>query len=221
MANTTSQQDKRHALLEVVYRSSFQRGRFRLSSGKESDFYLDGKQTTLTGGALLLVAEILLEEAIDSKVDSIGGLAIGADPIIGSVLTLGAARGYAFRGFIVRKKAKEHGTGKLVEGPVKKGDRVIVVDDVVTTGGSAYDAVMAVEELGCKVVKIISLVDRNEGGRERFKRNGYDYRPIIRIEDIFGLEEALHNKHKTGLSLNSDTEFQTPSALLSDVPLTA
>jgi orotate phosphoribosyltransferase len=190
MGKTMSHQEKRDALLEVVFRSSFQRGRFKLSSGRESDFYLDGKQTSLSWEGALLIAEILLEEAIKSKADSIGGLAIGADPLIGSVLALSALKGHPLRGFIVRKEGrKDHGSQRLIEGPIRKGDRVIIVEDVITTGGSAYKAVEAVEELECEVVKIISLVDRNEGGRQFFESKAYDYHPIITMDDIFKLEK--------------------------------
>jgi orotate phosphoribosyltransferase len=219
MGKTMGHQDKRDALLEVVFHSSFQRGRFDLSSGKKSDFYLDGKQTTLTGKGLLLIAEVLLEEAMNSEVDSIGGLAVGADPIIGSVLALSAIKGYPLRGFMVRKRRKPHGSQKIVEGPIRKGDRVIIIDDVITTGGSSYKAIKAVEDLGCEVVKIISLVDRNEGGRQRFERMGYDYRPLITIEDIFRLEKAVHQKHKTAGPLSSHTESRLATGSLSNVAL--
>lgn len=198
MSKRTGGQGARNALLELVFRASFQRGSFMLSSGRESSFYLDGKQTTLSPEGSLLIAEILLEEAVNSEVDSIGGLAIGADPIIGSVLTLGAIRGIPIRGFIVRKEGrKKHGTQSLIEGPIKRHDRVIIIDDVITTGGSALKAVEAVEELQCKVIKVISLIDRNQGGKERFESRGYDYQPIITIDEIFRFEKSLQEDGKT------------------------
>ena len=178
---------KKDALLNFVFKYSFQRGDFQLSSGKKSDFYIDIKQTTLDPRGSLLVAEILLDQLISSKVSSIGGLTIGADPIIGSVVTLSAQRGYPVAGFIVRKEPKRHGLHRLIEGKIAEGDRVIIIDDVITTGNSAYKAVQAVEELKCEVVKIIPVVDRDEGGRAFFEDKGYDYHPILTIKEIFAL----------------------------------
>jgi len=215
MGVAMNSQAKRDALLKVVFHSSFQRGRFKLSSGRESDFYLDAKQTTLVGESSLLVAEILLDEVINSKIDSIGGLAIGADPIIGSVLPVSALKGYPLRGFIVRKEGpKGHGLRRLIEGAIKEGDRVIIVDDVITTGASAYEAVKAVEKIQCKVVKVIPLIDRNEGGRELFEMKGYDYSPLITIEEIVKFEKAVQTKDKNGVSSGSHQERGSIAAVL-------
>jgi len=196
-------QRKRDALLKVLFHSSFKRGKFKLSSGRESDFYLDAKHTTLVGEGSLLVAEILLDEVINAHIDAIGGLTIGADPIIGSVLTLSAMKTHPLRGFIVRKGVKEHGTQKLIEGPIKKGDRVIIVEDVMTTGASAYKAVKAVEDIQCKVVKVIPLVDRDEGGREFFQMKGYDCCPLITMKEIVKFEKAFRKKPKNSVSSSS------------------
>lgn len=175
-------------LLKFVFKHSFQRGKFQLTSGKFSDFYLDMKQTTLDPKGSLLVAELLVHEVIENRVDSIGGLMIGADPIIGSVITFGFLQDYHIRGFIVRKQEKEHGLNKLIEGKIKENERVIIIDDVSTTGSSLYKAVQAVEDLNCKVIKVIPIVDRDEGGRDFFNNKGYDYDPLINIEEIFNLE---------------------------------
>ena len=189
-------QTKKDALLKVLFHASFKRGKFKLSSGRESDFYLDAKQTTLVGEGSLLVAEMLLDEVVNADIDAIGGLTIGADPIIGSVLTISAVKAYPLRGFIVRKEVKEHGTQRLIEGPIKKGDRVIIVEDVITTGASAYKAVKAVEDVSCKVVKVIPLVDRDEGGRGFFEEKGYDYCPLITMEEIVTFEKALQTNRE-------------------------
>lgn len=175
-------------LLKFVFKHSFKRGKFKLTSGKFSDFYLDMKQTTLDPEGSLLIAELLVNKVLKSKADSIGGLMIGADPIIGSVITFGFLQDYHIRGFIVRKQEKEHGLNKLIEGKIREDDRVIIVDDVSTTGSSLYQAVQAAEDLNCKVVKVIPIVDRNEGGRDFFNNKGYDYDPLIKIEEIFNLE---------------------------------
>lgn len=179
------------ALLDFVFKHAFLRGRFELSSGKISDFYLDAKQATMDPAGALLVAEAYLEKARACEADAIGGLMIGADPIVGAVVCLSGLRGYPIRGFIVRKKVKGHGRQRRIEGKIQQGDRVIVIDDVVTTGGSAMEAVQAVETQGGKVIKVVPLIDRNEGGRQCFK--DYDYDPIIMIEDIFE-REALESE---------------------------
>jgi orotate phosphoribosyltransferase len=196
MTKKMNNQRQKDALLKVLFHASFKRGKFRLSSGRESDFYLDAKQTTLRSEGSLLVAEMLLDEALNADIDAIGGLTIGADPIIGSVLTLSAVKAHALRGFIVRKEVKEHGTQRLIEGPIKKGDRVIIIEDVVTTGASAYKAVRAVEDVPCEVVKVIPLVDRDEGSRGFFEKKGYDYSPLITMEDIVGFEKALQTNRE-------------------------
>ncbi len=186
---------KYNVLLDFVFRHSFKRGVFRLSSGKESSFYLDMKQTTLDPDGSLLVAENVLDKISNSKVDSIGGLTIGADPIIGSVITLAAMKGFKPMGFIVRKKPKGHGLHRAIEGKLKKGDRVIIIDDVITTGGSAFKAIEVVENLGCKVIKVMPIVDRDEGGREFFNEKGYVYEPVINIKDIFQYEEKIKSHY--------------------------
>jgi len=177
----------KNELLKYIFYYSFQRGKFKLSSGKISDFYLDVKQTTLDPKGSLLIAKLLVNEIIESAADSIGGLMIGADPIVGSVITLGILQDYYIRGFIVRKEEKEHGLKRRIEGKIRKKDHVLIVEDVATTGGSTLKAVQAVEELDCKVIKIVPIVDRNEGSRELFK--DYDYDPLIKIEEIFALEK--------------------------------
>jgi len=176
-------------ILQFVFKHSFQRGKFKLTSGKFSDFYLDMKQTTLDPEGSLLIAKLLIHKVVECKADSIGGLMIGADPIIGSVITLGFLQDYHIRGFIVRKQEKKHGLHKLIEGKIRKKDRVLIVEDVATTGSSAYKAVQAAEEFNCKVVKVVPIIDRNEGGRDFFNNKGYDYDPLIKIEEIFNLEK--------------------------------
>lgn len=173
-------------LLKFIFRNSFKRGEFKLSSGKISNFYLDVKQTTLDPKGSLLIANLLVKKVIECMADSIGGLMIGADPIVGSVITLGFLQDYYIRGFIVRKIEKEYGLKRRIEGKIREKDNVLIVEDVATTGSSTFRAVHVVEELGCKVVKIIPVVDRNEGARELFKN--YDYDPLIKIEEIFELE---------------------------------
>lgn len=209
-----SNQRQHETLLGFVFEHSFLRGKFKLASGKESEFYLNAKKTTLDPEGSRLVAETFLEEAKNCEVDSIGGLEIGAVPIVSSVVSLSAHRGYPVRGFIVRKKRKKHGTQELVEGRIEKNDRVIVIDDVITTGTSAYQAVEEVLKVGCQVIKVISLIDRNEGGRELFRERGFEYQPIITIEEIFQYEKAAYAKPGKVVGLTSSEKSDTAMGVL-------
>lgn len=148
-------------------------GKFTLSSGKKSNFYVDCRKVTLHPQGAKLIGRIILNKIKGLKVDAIGGLTLGADPITSAVVTLSD-----IPGFIVRKKAKEHGTQQKIEGLIEKGWNVVIVEDVATTGGSALQAIEAVEAIGAKVVKVISVVDREEGAAEALK--GYDFDPILK-----------------------------------------
>lgn len=116
---------------------------------------------------------------------------------------------YTITCFIVRKEEKPHGKHKLIEGRIEKNDRVIIIDDVITTGHSAYEAVNAVEEMNCKVVKVIPIVDRNEGGKEFFEGKGYKYDPIINIEDIFRLEREMNIQKEKPTESNRDIKYHS------------
>jgi orotate phosphoribosyltransferase len=118
--------------------------------------------------------------------EAIGGMSIGADPIIGGVLTVAAARNRSLDGFLIRKEAKGHGTGRFVEGPVQPGARVVIVDDVVTTGGSSLQAIDRIQEFGCQVVQVVAVVDRMEGGAANFAARGLPFRALLNITD-FGI----------------------------------
>ncbi|MFO1020290.1 MAG: orotate phosphoribosyltransferase [Planctomycetales bacterium] len=176
----------RAALMELFRERALKFGDFTLASGKKAKYYLDGKQITLHSTGLRLVSEGLLDLLAGVEFSGFGGMSIGADPIVGGVLTAAAARGQSLDGFMVRKEAKGHGTGKFIEGPVQAGDKVVIVDDVVTTGGSAIQAIERVEEFGCKVVAVVAIVDRMEGGRANFAARGLDLKSLLTIED-FGL----------------------------------
>jgi orotate phosphoribosyltransferase len=119
--------------------------------------------------------------------DAVGGIAIGADPITAAVITVAGQQGKPLRGFIVRKEAKAHGKGRDVEGPVQAGDQVVIVEDVVTTGGSSIRAIEKVEAAGLKVLGVIAIIDRLEGGAEAFAEHGHTLRTLLTIRD-FGIE---------------------------------
>ena len=125
----------------------------------------------------------------DNLPDAIGGMAIGADPITAAVITVAGQQQKPLKGFIVRKEAKSHGKGRDVEGPVRPGDTAVIVEDVVTTGGSSLQAIEKVEAAGLKVQGVIAIIDRLEGGREAFAQRGYELRTLLTIRD-FGIEPA-------------------------------
>jgi orotate phosphoribosyltransferase len=152
-------------------------GEFTLSSGKKSNFYVDCRKISLHPAGSRLIGKIILEKIKDLKIDAIGGLTLGADPITSAVVTLGN-----IPGFIVRKKEKEHGTKQKIEGHIQPGWNIVIVEDVATTGSSALQAISAVEAAGAKVVKVISVVDREEGAAQALKN--YDFDPILKKSDL-------------------------------------
>ena len=176
-------------LKTIIRERSLKFGDFILASGKKASYYLDGKQTTLDAKGLTLVGEGILEllQADGKLPDAVGGMSIGADPITAAILTVAGMKGLELRGFLVRKESKGHGTNKFVEGPVKAGDSVVVVEDVVTTGGSSLKAIERLEEAGIKVEGVIAIVDRMEGGAEAFQSRGYTLRSLLTIKD-FGID---------------------------------
>lgn len=176
-------------LKKTLLERSLKFGDFTLASGKKAKYYCDGKMTTLCARGLTLVGEGIFEllEADGKLPDAVGGMSIGADPITAAVLTVAGSRGIDLNGFLVRKEPKGHGTNKYVEGPVKAGDTVVVVEDVVTTGGSSLKAIERLEEAGIKVEGVIAIVDRMEGGAKAFADRGYTLRSLLTIKD-FGID---------------------------------
>ncbi|MFO0819643.1 MAG: orotate phosphoribosyltransferase [Pirellulales bacterium] len=174
----------RQALIALVKEKALEFGDFTLASGKKASFYLDCRRVTLDSkGANLIAAGIL--ELIDADwPDAVGGMAVGADPITGAVITLAGQGPRPLRGFIVRKEAKAHGKGRDVEGPVKAGDRVVIVEDVVTTGGSSLLAIEKVEAAGIQVMGVIAIIDRLEGGAAAFAERGYRLQTLLTIRDL-------------------------------------
>src|SRR5262245_45718063 len=135
----------REALLERIKTDALQFGEFTLASGQKSTYYIDCRKVTLSSGGAAMIAAGILQELGDEPFEAVGGMSLGADPIVGAVLALAGLQGRELRGFLVRKEPKQHGTGKLVEGPLYSGDRVVIVEDVATSGGSALKAIEAVE----------------------------------------------------------------------------
>lgn len=172
-------------LAQILTENSILRGEFTLASGKQSDYYIDARLTTLHPEGVFLVGEIFLEEiGKDAEINSVGGPTMGADPIVGSLLAASHRSGHPLRGFLVRKEEKGHGTGKLIEGNLKPGDKAAVVEDVVTTGGSVLKAVEAVKAAGAEVGKVLVIVDREEGADQRFSDLGIELYSIFKISEL-------------------------------------
>ncbi len=177
----------REALVALVRHRSLKFGDFTLVSGKKASYYLDGKQVTLDPHGAKLIAEGILEMIGGSGMPvAVGGMSIGADPITAAVVTMSAINGTPISGFMVRKEAKGHGTNQFIEGPVKPGDKVVIVEDVVTTGGSSLAAIKLCEDFGLEVTGVIAIIDRMEGGAAAFKKAGYRFSSLLTIED-FGI----------------------------------
>ena len=175
------------ALIELVKRNALEFGDFTLASGKKASYYLDCRKVTLDSMGANLIADGILYLLGDNLPDAIGGMAIGADPIMAAVITKAGSRDISLKGFIVRKEAKQYGKGRAVEGPVVAGEEVVIVEDVVTTGGSSLQAIERVEEFGLKVRGVIAVVDRLEGGAAAFAQAGYSLQTLLTIDD-FGIE---------------------------------
>lgn len=182
----------RQRLMELVRERALRFGDFTLASGRKSSYYLDGKQVTLSAEGLLQISYGLLQLLQDVEFSGFGGMSIGADPIVGGVLVAAAAMNRPLQGFMVRKEAKGHGTQRYIEGPVLPGSDVVIVDDVVTTGGSALQAVDRVQEYGCRVVYAVGIVDRLQGGHAAFDARGIPFKSLLTIED-FGIQPPEDN----------------------------
>lgn len=175
---------EREELKAIIKERSIMKGDFTLVSGKKSSYYINGKMTTLNSRGLYLTAKLLLEECEGFEYDGFAGPTIGADPIIGALLALSAERGQDKAGFLIRKKSKEHGTRNLVEGKMEKGTKVILLEDVATTGGSLIRAADAVREGGGEIVMVFTIVDREEGATETLSEAGYGFRSLFKVGEL-------------------------------------
>jgi orotate phosphoribosyltransferase len=177
----------KQALIALVREKALKFGDFTLASGKRASYYLDGKQITLDSAGARLIAEGMLDLLGTPLPVAVGGMAIGADPITAAVITIAGVRGLPLKGILVRKQPKDHGTQRYIEGPVKPGDDVVIVEDVVTTGGSSLEAIERVEAFGLKVRRVLAIIDRMEGGAQAFASKGYELSSLLTIRDL-GIE---------------------------------
>ena len=175
--------DEMERLRELVIEKSFRYGYFTLSSGMESLYYFDGRLTTLWPEGSSLVGKKFFEVLKDSGIDAVGGPTLGADAIVASIAMTSYIEGNPIPAFIVRKEAKKHGAQRHVEGHLPEGGTVAIVDDVITTGGSILRAIEVVEVAGCKVGKVVVLLDRNQGGSDKVRERGYDFAALLSADE--------------------------------------
>ena len=173
-------------LQQLLAERSAKRGRFTLSSGRESSLYIDARLTTMSPEGLVLIGELGLRALEQSgwNVQAIGGLTLGADPVAYAIAYASGLSARSVRAFTVRKEPKTHGTGQLIEGPFAPGDRVAIVEDVITTGVSALLAASADTSNGGIVAGVLAVVDRNEGGRETLQERGFPVIALTTAADI-------------------------------------
>jgi orotate phosphoribosyltransferase len=176
-------------LIALLAERSTRRGKFVLASGRESSLYVDARLTTMSPEGLALIGPLGLE-AIRQRgwdAEAVGGLTLGADPVAYAIAYASAGAGRPLRAFTVRKEAKQHGTGKVIEGPFRTGDRVVIVEDVITSGGSAARAIEAVRSAGGAVLGVLAVVDREEGGRDALERQGVAVQSLAKLSEILAV----------------------------------
>ena len=183
-----SKSASRARLAEIIRKRSFGRGEITLASGRKSDFYFNLKPTMLDPEGAALLAELTYEALKDDNLDFVGGLEMGAVPLAGAIAQLSWLKGHPIAAFFVRKKPKEHGARLAVEGLAKgeslQGKRIVIVEDVTTTGGSALKAVEAVREAGGEIVLVFTMVDRDEGATETFAEAGIAFRSLYKAGEF-------------------------------------
>ena len=177
-------------LLQLVLEKAFKYSKepiFKLVSGKVSNYYYNCKAVTLHPEGMHLIGNLIFDLIRDLDVKGIGGLTLGADPIACAVSYTSYLKRHPVEAFVVRKISKSHGTQSWIEGNVKKGDKVVIIDDVITTGKSTIEAINRAREEGLHVVKVIAFIDRQEGGRETIEASGYKLDALITKDEVMKL----------------------------------
>jgi orotate phosphoribosyltransferase len=180
-------EDRIERLKALLKERAVQFGDFELASGARSDVYVDGRLFSLSSAGAALAGELLYEEIERFRPDAVGGMTLGADPVVGAILAHAGRLGRSLAGFLVRKEAKGHGTKKCVEGPRPEVERprVVVVDDTFTTGGSTLQAAERVaEEWGAEVVAAYCIVDREAGAEEAFTGRGIAFGRLVTLDEL-------------------------------------
>lgn len=177
-----STSDLRHLLLD----RSVRRGDFVLASGARSSYYIDARLTTMSAEGLVLIGRLGIKAIQDAgwTPAAVGGLTMGADPVAYAIAAASVPAGWVIEAFSVRKAPKDHGTNRRIEGNFRAGDSVVVVEDVITSGGSARQAIQAIEAEGGKILGILAVVDREEGGRQSLEQAGYQVRTLTTAGEL-------------------------------------
>lgn len=180
----------KNSLIKLIRKLSYREGDFTLASGQRSKFYVDLKATTLHPDGAFLIGELAVEVLAHEKlnVEGVGGLTLGADPLATAISLAARERGLIWPAFIVRKEPKDHGTARYIEGTenLRPGAEVVVLEDVVTTGGSSLKAIERLREAGYHPIAAITVVDREQGGAEKIRAAGVKFFSLVRIRDIQG-----------------------------------
>jgi orotate phosphoribosyltransferase len=182
-------------LIKLILEKAFKYNKepvFKLVSGRMSNYYFNCKAVTLNPEGMYLIGNIIFDMIKESGAKGIGGLTLGADPIADAVAYTSFLRKRPVEAFVVRKNAKSHGTMQWIEGNITAGDKVVVVDDVITTGKSTIEAITRAKEGGLDVVKVITLVDRQEGGKENIEALGHKVETVVTREEVMELYSAMN-----------------------------
>lgn len=186
LVNDRGQMREHERLIELLVERSFRIGDFTLRSGRKSRFYVDARTTTLSAEGQALIGALGLRALDEAGLapEAVGGLTMGADPIAYAIAHRSFLDGRPIEAFTVRKEAKGHGVGKQIEGNLEAGQRVVVIEDTITTGGSALKACAAVEAADAEILAVLALVDREEGGREAIEEAGYRVVSLVRVSEL-------------------------------------
>ncbi|MCP9782471.1 MAG: Orotate phosphoribosyltransferase [Cyanobacteriota bacterium] len=192
-AFTASPAEMRLALLPLLASQAYRHGNFTLASGRSSHHYVNCKPVSLSGTGLALLGALMLEQ-VEAEARAVAGLTLGADPLVSAVAMMAALVGQELNALIVRKEAKGHGTGAWLEGPLpEQGSTITVLEDVVTTGGSSLKAVQQLREAGYTVNRVVTIVDRQEGGIEAMTAAGLELRSLFLLDEVAATAADLAN----------------------------
>ena len=190
---TASPAEMRLALLPLLASQAYRHGNFTLASGRSSHHYVNCKPVSLSGTGLALLGALMLEQ-VEAEARAVAGLTLGADPLVSAVAMMAALVGQELNALIVRKEAKGHGTGAWLEGPLPEpGSTITVLEDVVTTGGSSLKAVQQLREAGYTVNRVVTIVDRQEGGVEAMTAAGLELRSLFLLDEVAATAAELAN----------------------------
>ena len=190
-------EEMKERLGEIILEKSFKYSEnppFTLASGRQSNFYFNCKPTTLDPEGMNLIGAIIFDLVKDTEITAAGGLTLGADPIANALAVISYQKGKPVKSFIVRKDVKDHGTKSAIEGNVRPGEKIAIIDDVITTGGSTITAIEHARKSGLDIEMVITLIDREEGGRENILKYVDNIKSILTRTDIMKLREKQNQR---------------------------